>query len=64
MNRRIITTDVTEEDKKIETSLRPQLLSEYIGQERIKSTLKIFIEHDAKKDTTTATTETVDVGAS
>ena len=44
MNRRIITTDVTEEDKKIETSLRPQLLSEYIGQERIKSTLKIFID--------------------
>ena len=44
MNRRIITTDVTEEDRKIETSLRPQLLSEYIGQERIKSTLKIFID--------------------
>ena len=44
MNRRIITTDVTEEDKKIETSLRPQLLSEYIGQERIKSPLKIFID--------------------
>ena len=44
MNRRIITTDVTEEDKKIETRLRPQLLSEYIGQERIKSTLKIFID--------------------
>ena len=44
MNRMIITTDVTEEDKKIETSLRPQLLSEYIGQERIKSTLKIFID--------------------
>lgn len=44
MNRRIITTDVTEEDKKIETSLRPQFLSEYIGQERIKSTLKIFID--------------------
>lgn len=44
MSRRIITTDVTEEDKKIETSLRPQLLGEYIGQERIKGTLKIFID--------------------
>ena len=44
MSRRIITTDVTEEDKKIETSLRPQLLREYIGQERIKGTLKIFID--------------------
>ena len=32
MSRRIITTDVTEEDKKIETSLRPQLLGEYIGR--------------------------------
>ena len=44
MSRRIITPDVTEEDKKIETSLRPQLLGEYIGQERIKGTLKIFID--------------------
>ena len=44
MSRRIITTDVTEEDRKIETSLRPQLLEEYIGQERIKGTLKIFID--------------------
>jgi len=44
MSRRIITTDVTEEDKKIETGLRPQLLDEYIGQERIKGTLKIFID--------------------
>ena len=32
MSRRIITTDVTEEDRKIETSLRPLLLEEYIGQ--------------------------------
>ena len=44
MERRIITTEVTEEDKKIETSLRPQLLSEYIGQEKIKTTLKIYID--------------------
>ena len=44
MSRRIITTDVTEEDRKIEISLRPQLLEEYIGQERIKGTLKIFID--------------------
>lgn len=44
MERRIITTDVTEEEKKIETNLRPQLLSDYIGQEKIKSTLKVFID--------------------
>lgn len=44
MSRKIITTEITEEDKRIETNLRPQLLEEYIGQERIKSTLKIFID--------------------
>ena len=44
MSRRIITTEITEEDKRIETSLRPQYLKEYIGQEKIKSTLKIFID--------------------
>ena len=44
MERRIITTEVTDEDKKIETSLRPQLLEEYIGQEKIKTTLKVYID--------------------
>lgn len=43
MSRRIITTEITEEDKRIESSLRPQYLDEYIGQEKIKSTLKVFI---------------------
>lgn len=44
MERRIITTEVTEEEKKIETNLRPQMLRDYIGQEKIKSTLKIYID--------------------
>ena len=44
MSRRIITTEITEEDKRIESSLRPQYLDEYIGQEKIKSTLKVFID--------------------
>lgn len=44
MSRKVITTEATEEDKKIEGSLRPQHLEEYIGQEKIKSTLKIFID--------------------
>lgn len=44
MSRRIITTEVTEEEKQIETSLRPQYLKEYIGQERLKSTIKVFID--------------------
>ncbi|MFQ9717540.1 MAG: Holliday junction branch migration DNA helicase RuvB [Blautia sp.] len=44
MERRIITTDVTEEDLGLEGSLRPQTLEEYIGQEKTKKTLKIYIE--------------------
>ena len=48
----MITTDVTEEDLPLEGSLRPQTLDEYIGQEKTKNTLKIYIEaakqrHDA-----------------
>lgn len=42
--RRVIATEATEEDKKIETSLRPQYLKDYIGQERIKQNLQIFIQ--------------------
>ena len=44
MSRKIITTEETEEDKKIEGTLRPQYLKDYIGQEKIKSTLKVFID--------------------
>lgn len=44
MERRIITTEITEEDKAAERSLRPQMLQEYIGQERIKSNLKVYID--------------------
>ncbi len=44
MGRRIITTENLEEDIKIEGSLRPQLLEDYIGQEKAKETLKIYIE--------------------
>lgn len=52
MDNRIITTDVTEEDFSLEGNLRPQSLDEYIGQEKLKNTLKIYIEaakqrHDA-----------------
>lgn len=44
MERRIITTDVMEEDIRTEGSLRPQYLKDYIGQEKAKSNLKIYIE--------------------
>ncbi len=44
MERRIITTEVTEEDKVMEPNLRPQMLAEYIGQEKIKNNLKVYID--------------------
>ena len=44
MERRIITTDIMEEDIRTEGSLRPQYLKDYIGQEKAKSNLKIYIE--------------------
>ena len=44
MAKRIIETNITQEDVKIEGSLRPQTLNDYIGQSKIKETLKIYIE--------------------
>lgn len=44
MERRIITTEVTEEDKRIEPNLRPMCLAEYIGQEKIRTNLKVYID--------------------
>ncbi len=44
MKKRIITTENLEEDLKIENHLRPQLLKDYIGQEKAKEVLKIYIE--------------------
>lgn len=44
MERRIINTDLTEEDVKVESHLRPQRLQEYIGQEKLKSTLQVYID--------------------
>lgn len=44
MAQRIIETSVLEEDKKIESTLRPQFMDDYIGQSKTKETLKIFIE--------------------
>jgi len=44
MAKRILTTGSLEEDLKIENHLRPQLLKDYIGQEKAKETLSIYIE--------------------
>ncbi|SKA60038.1 Holliday junction DNA helicase subunit RuvB [Eubacterium uniforme] len=44
MERRTLNTDISGEDIKIEKSLRPVYLSEYIGQERLKGNLQISID--------------------
>lgn len=44
MERRVIQTELVAQEQQLESSLRPQLLDEYIGQEKIKSTIKIYIE--------------------
>ncbi|HBA50780.1 MAG TPA: Holliday junction branch migration DNA helicase RuvB [Lachnospiraceae bacterium] len=44
MPKRMIETNITEEDMKIEGSLRPQKLDDYIGQSKVKENLKIYIE--------------------
>ncbi|MDO4632329.1 MAG: Holliday junction branch migration DNA helicase RuvB [Eubacteriales bacterium] len=44
MARRMIETEATAEDSRFEPSLRPQRLSDYIGQEKAKQNLKVYIE--------------------
>lgn len=44
MANRMIETNLIEEDIKIEGSLRPQTLNDYIGQSKVKDNLKIYIE--------------------
>ena len=44
MERRTITTERLPEEEKLELSLRPKYLSEYIGQEDLKNTLRVYIE--------------------
>lgn len=44
MAKRMIETDLQEEDIRIEGSLRPKKLNDYIGQSKIKDSLKIYIE--------------------
>lgn len=44
MEKRVISTQIQEDDIIAEKSLRPQILDEYIGQEKAKKNLKIYIE--------------------
>ncbi len=49
-NKRIITTDISTEDKEIELSLRPLFLKDYIGQKKIKETLDIYMKAAKGRD--------------
>lgn len=43
MKKRVISTELVEEDVKIENNLRPLSLDDYVGQEKVKSNLKVYI---------------------
>lgn len=44
MEERVIGGEISEFDERFEQSLRPQFLSQYIGQQKVKHNLEIFIE--------------------
>lgn len=46
----MISTQIQEEDLKVEKSLRPQFLTEYIGQEKAKDNLKVYIDAARKRE--------------
>lgn len=48
--KRIISADIISEDERIEQGLRPSSLNEYIGQEKAKKNLKVFIEAAKKRN--------------
>lgn len=50
MAQRIIETSLTEEDQRIEKTLRPQKMDDYIGQSKAKETLKVYIEAAKKRN--------------
>lgn len=49
MAKRVISTELMEEDIKIESGLRPQMLKDYIGQAKAKENLKVYIEAAKKR---------------
>lgn len=46
---RIVEPEYNESDTDIEYSLRPKVLSEYIGQEKVKENMKVYIEAAKKR---------------
>lgn len=47
---RIITSDIKSEDFEVEPKLRPQTFSSYIGQEKVKSNMQVFIQAAKKRN--------------
>ena len=41
---RVVTNEISDEERGLETTLRPKTLDEYVGQERMKESLRICIE--------------------
>lgn len=52
MKNRIVTSKFTETDIEIEKSLRPATLDDYIGQDKVKRQMRIFIEAAKKRGET------------
>ena len=50
MSRRIITNEELPDEAAVDVSLRPKLLKDYIGQEKLKQTLQIYIEAARKRN--------------
>ncbi|MCR4612217.1 MAG: Holliday junction branch migration DNA helicase RuvB [Lachnospiraceae bacterium] len=50
MMKRMISTDIKSEDVKIESTLRPQTLDSYVGQENVKNNLKVYITAAKKRN--------------
>ncbi len=48
--KRMISTDIKSEDVKIESTLRPQTLDSYVGQENVKNNLKVYITAAKKRN--------------
>jgi Holliday junction DNA helicase RuvB len=50
MDRRIISTEIREEDEIADNSLRPLAIEDYIGQTKVKRNLKVYIEAAKKRE--------------
>lgn len=49
MEKRVISTQVMQEDIPVEAALRPKTLDEYVGQEKAKDNLRVYIEAAKKR---------------